>query len=106
MAKVAGSANGEVADSAKRYADKKVGRFRSAWGPTANLRTTILDSRGFDSSRLLILRGGILMSIGNIPENLIQAILVGIILGRLGVPGAGLASGSCFVQDLIEARAQ
>ena len=29
---------------------------------TANLRTKILDFRGFDSSTILILRGGILMS--------------------------------------------
>ena len=29
-----------------------------------NLRTKILDFRGFDSSRILILRGGILTSIG------------------------------------------
>ena len=34
-------------------------------GHTANLRTEILDFRGFDSSRVLILRGGILMSIGS-----------------------------------------
>ena len=55
----------------------------------ANLRTKILDFRGFDSSRILILRGGILMSIGNFPEILSQRILVGIILvGRLGVFGA------------------
>ena len=34
-----------------------------------------------------MLRGGILISIGNSPEMLSQAILVGIILvGRLGVP--------------------
>ena len=44
---------------------------------TANLRTKILDFRGFDSSRILILRGGILMSIGSLPESLSQAILVG-----------------------------
>ena len=37
---------------------------------TANLRTKILDFRGFDSSRILILRGGILISIGNFPESL------------------------------------
>ena len=55
-------------------------------GYTANLRAKILDFRGFDSSRILILRGGILMSIGNVPESLSQRILVGIILvGRLGV---------------------
>ena len=48
----------------------------------------MMDFRGFDSSRILIVRGGILMSIGNLPESLSQAILVGIILGgRLGVRG-------------------
>ena len=53
---------------------------------TANLRTTIMDFRGFDSSRILILRGGIPMPIGNFPESLSQAILVGIVIaGSLGV---------------------
>ena len=53
---------------------------------TANLRADILDFRGFDSSIILILRGGILMSMGDFPESLSQAILVGIMLvGRLGV---------------------
>ena len=52
---------------------------------TANLRTKILDVREFDSSRVLIFRGGIPMSIGKSPESLSQAILVGIILvERLG----------------------
>ena len=56
---------------------------------TVNLRTKILDLRWFDSSRILILRGGILMSIGNFPESLSQAILVGrFLVGRLGVAGA------------------
>ena len=42
-----------------------------------------MDFRGFESS--IILRGEILMSIGDFPESLSQAILVGIILvGRLG----------------------
>ena len=55
-------------------------------GRTVNLRAKILDFRGFDSSNILILRGGILMSIGNLPEVLSQRILVWIILvGRLGV---------------------
>ena len=54
---------------------------------TANRRTKTLDFRGFDPGRILILRGGILMSIGNLPEMLSQRILVGIILvGRLGIP--------------------
>ena len=53
---------------------------------TANLRTNIMDSRGFDSSIILIRRGGIPRPNGNFPEILSQAILVGIILvGRLGV---------------------
>ena len=53
---------------------------------TANIRTKILEFRGFDSSRISILRGGILMSIGDLPESSSQAILAGIILvGRLGV---------------------
>ena len=52
---------------------------------TANLRTKILDFRGFDSSRISILRGGIPWRIGNFPESLSQQLLAGIILvGRLG----------------------
>ena len=63
---------------------------------TANLRIRILDFRGIGSSRILILRGGILMSIGNVPEMLSQQILVGTILvyGRLAVlhsPRIGLS---------------
>ena len=73
---------------------------------TANPRTNIMDFRGFDSIISLIsLRGGILMPIGNFPEDLSQAILAGIMLvGRLGVatrsrtpprgPGADGADGS------------
>ena len=41
---------------------------RSACG-TAKLRPKILDFGGFDSSRFLILSGGILMSVGNVPES-------------------------------------
>ena len=47
--------------------------------PTANLRTKILDFRGFYSSIILTLRGGVLMSIGNLPEVLSQRILAGMI---------------------------
>ena len=62
---------------------------------TANLRTKILDFRGFDSSRILILRGGTLMSIGNFPESLSQAILVErFLIGRFGVGRWGGADGS------------
>ena len=53
---------------------------------TPNLRTKILDFRGSDSSRILISRGGILMSIGDFPESLSQAMVVRTMLvGRLGV---------------------
>ena len=52
----------------------------------ANLPTKILDFRGFDSGIIFILRGGIPRPIGDFPESLSQAILVGIMLvGRLGV---------------------
>ena len=55
-------------------------------GLTDDLRSKMVDFRGFDSSTILILRGGILMSKGDFPKSLSQAILVGIILvGRLGV---------------------
>ena len=43
---------------------------------TANLLTKILDFRWFDSSGILILRGGIRMSKGTFPESLSQAIIV------------------------------
>ena len=53
---------------------------------TANLRTKILDLRGFDLSIISILRGGILMSIRNFPESLGRGITVGIsLVGRLCV---------------------
>ena len=48
--------------------------------PTAYLRTEIMDFRGFDSKVILIVRGGILMSIGNFPEMLSQQILAEVIL--------------------------
>ena len=55
---------------------------------TANLPTNIVDFRGFDSSVILIVRGGIPRSICDFPESFCQAMLVGIILvGRLGVLG-------------------
>ena len=55
---------------------------------TANLITKILDFIGFESSIILTLRGGILMSIGISPEVLSQGILAGMILaGRLGMQG-------------------
>ena len=53
----------------------------------ANLRTTILDFRGFVSSGILVLRGGTFMSIEHFPgRSLSQRILAGLIfVGRLGV---------------------
>ena len=51
---------------------------------TANLRTKILDFRVFDSSIILVLRGGILIPQGDFPETLSEPILAGIIfVGRL-----------------------
>ena len=52
---------------------------------TAHLCTKILDFRGFDSSIILVSRGGILMSTGNLLESLGQAILVGMILVGKGL---------------------
>ena len=53
---------------------------------TPNPPTDIVDFRGFDSSRILILRGEILMYIGDFPEDLSQAIFVRTVLvGRLSV---------------------
>ena len=40
----------------------------------ADLRTRILDFGGLDSRRILLLTGGILMSIGNFPEGFSQRI--------------------------------
>ena len=46
----------------------------------------IVDFRGFDSSVILILRGGIPRFTGDFPESLRQAMLVGITLvGKVGV---------------------
>ena len=71
----------KLSGSCTRRRIKRIGEVM-----TVNLRTKILDFRGFDSSIISMLRGGILMPTGNFPESLSQAILVGIILvGRLGV---------------------
>ena len=61
------------------------GSEATAWHPSgsaANLPTKILDFRGFDSSIVLILRGGTLMSIGSSSEVLSQRVLAGIVLAR------------------------
>ena len=53
---------------------------------TPNLPGNIVDFRGLDSSTMLILMGGIPRPIGDFPESLTQAMLVGTMLvGRLGV---------------------
>ena len=49
---------------------------------TPNLPTNIVDFRGFDSSTILILRGGILRPIGDFPESSSQAMLVGCNVSR------------------------
>ena len=54
----------------------------------ANLRTKILDFRGFGSSIISTWRGGILMSMGGFPEIMSQQSLVWrILVGRLGARG-------------------
>ena len=53
---------------------------------TANIRTKILEFRGFDSSRIVMLRGGIPRPLGNFPESLSQQILAWrFLVGRLAV---------------------
>ena len=49
-------------------------------GVTPNLPTNIVDFRGLDSSIILIIRGGIPMSIRDFQEDLSQAMLVGVML--------------------------
>ena len=69
------------------YREREIEREREirCMFTATNLRTKILEFRGLDSSRILMLRGEILGSIGNFPGNLSQQILVGILLvGRLG----------------------
>ena len=57
---------------------------------TPNLPANIVDVRGFDTRRILPSRAGILMSIGNLPESLSQAMLAGIMsVGGLGVATVG-----------------
>ena len=66
--------------------DHRLQAGRPARRITANLRTKTLNFGGFDSSRILMLRRGILMFIGIFLESLSQQILVGrILVGRLGV---------------------
>ena len=51
-----------------------------------NLPTNIVDFRGFDSSIMFILRDGIPRPVGDSPQSLSRAMLVGTMLvGRLGV---------------------
>ena len=49
---------------------------------TPNLPTNIVDFRGFDSSIMLILRGGIPRPMGDFPESSSQAMLAGCNISR------------------------
>ena len=49
---------------------------------TPNLPTNIVGFRGSDSSIILIIRGGIPRTIGDFPESLSQAFLVGCSVSR------------------------
>ena len=66
-----------VARSRSRQPPKRAKNmcFIALYCHTPNLPAKILDLRGIDSSRILTLRGGMLMSIGNFPEMLSQRIL-------------------------------
>ena len=76
-------------------------------GNTPNLPTNIVDFGRFDSTAILNLRGEIPRPIGDFPETLCQAMLVGIMLvGRLGVRGSQGIGGckqqlvrSCFTPN-------
>ena len=63
---------GAVSDRWRRRDERprrrRDGRRRGESPRTANLCTKILDFGGFDSSRILILRGEMFMSIGNSPK--------------------------------------
>ena len=78
----------ELLEQGARQPSTTAAESMTATAGTANLRTKILDVRGFDSSRILILRGGILMSKHNLfpghfePTNFCAGI---ILVGRLGV---------------------
>ena len=61
-----------------KWSCDKMGKVSKKY--TANLGTKILEFRGFDKSRIFNVRGGILMSIGNLLEIVSQRILVGIVL--------------------------
>ena len=70
---------------------RKDGNLVMETGCKANSPTKIMDFRGFDSSIILILMGGLPRPLGNFPESLTQAILVGIILvGKLGTDVCGI----------------
>ena len=50
----------------------RLGHLATVYRRTADLRTKILDLRGFYSSKILILMGGIPRPIGNSPEIMSQ----------------------------------
>ena len=65
------------------------------FAPTPCLPTNIVGFRGFDSSIILIKRGGILRPIGDFPESLTQAILVGVMLVGVMLAGHSFCSAVC-----------
>ena len=67
----------------------------------------ILWISGFDSSTILILWGGILMSIGDFPESLSQAISVGVMLlvgALVGSSQRGFSKGGFSNNDMVIAH--
>ena len=63
--------------SLELQAERFVATCVQKYAQSPYLPTNIVDFREFDSSIMLILRGGILMSIGDFPEGLSRAMLVG-----------------------------
>ena len=86
---------GSASEAARRFDEQPLARDTphlvtntrgTLYSRSPNVGTNIVDFGGFDSSVILILRGGILMSVGDSPESLSQAMSAGIMLvGRLGV---------------------
>ena len=73
-------------ESARLFISSRDSALQGDTRNTPSPPTNIVDFRGFDSSIILIQRGGILRPRGNLPESLSQAMLVGtMLLGRLGV---------------------
>ena len=64
-----------------KYRAARSRESKSEWN-TPNLPTNIVEFKGFDPNIILIIRGGILRPIGDLPESLSEAMLVGCNISR------------------------